>query len=167
MTAYPLPFDFPYSATIILAPPGDKAPNRQHHDCSERRADQTGSFVRSIPSQALAQERRDKRADDAENCGQYETGRLILSRHENFAITPAKKPIIIVQMMPTKLPSIAPTPQHKTPGACIGSDVRSRGVLRLAPGVAQQKENDQPLVWDLPWADSSTLASASCRTLPA
>src|SRR3954466_14644323 len=77
--------------------------DKKNNDCAEHRADQTCSFARSVPAERLSQKARYKCADDAEDGGEDEALRLIGPGMMNLAITPAMKPMMIVQMMPISL----------------------------------------------------------------
>ena len=90
MTAYLLPFVHPLDGRF-LRPTGNETPGRQNHDGPDRRSDQTGSFVWPIPSKALPKEGRYESSDDAEDCREDKSRRLIPSRHKEFRDNASQK----------------------------------------------------------------------------
>src|ERR1700736_5781172 len=64
--------------------PGDHAIDNQHDDGPYHGADQSGAFSRLIPAERLSEKCRDEGADDTQDRGENETGRLIVAGHDEF-----------------------------------------------------------------------------------
>jgi len=81
--------------------PASKVPvHKKNDDRADHRADQTGSFARSVPAEHLSEEAGYESANDAEDGGEDEPCGSLGPGLMNLAITPAINPMMIVQMMP-------------------------------------------------------------------
>ena len=80
-------------------PTCDPAINYQHNDRSNDCAYQSGALSGAIPTERLSKECRDKGAHDAQDGGQNKSRGSLSPGIINFAMTPATKPIMIVQRM--------------------------------------------------------------------
>ena len=73
--------------------PASKVPvNKKNDDRADNRADQTGSFARSVPAEHLSEEAGYESANDAEDGGEDEPLRLIGSRHDELGDNARDKP---------------------------------------------------------------------------
>jgi hypothetical protein len=65
---------------------------KKNDDRADYRADQTGSFARSVPAEHLSEEVGDESANNPEDGGENEPLRLIGSRHDELGHYARKKP---------------------------------------------------------------------------
>jgi hypothetical protein len=73
--------------------PASKIPvNKKNDDRADHRADQTGSFARSVPAEHLSEVAGYESANDAEDGGEDEPLRLIGSRHHELGDNARDKP---------------------------------------------------------------------------
>ena len=78
----------------------DEAPDREHDGRTDDRPDEACAFAGPVPADRLSEVGRNKRAHDPKNgcqdkaLGSFGPGMM------NLAITPAMKPMMIVQMIP-------------------------------------------------------------------
>ena len=107
---------------------GDEAPDREHDDRTDDRADEACAFAGLVPADRLSEVGRNKRAHDPEN-GCQDKALVVGPGMMNFAITPAMKPMMIVQIISMRRP-----PNGRTaPAAPLRpSRPRSSFVLRKA-----------------------------------
>jgi hypothetical protein len=112
----------------------DEAPDREHDGRTDDRADEACAFAGPVPADRLSEVGRHKRAHDPENgCqdkGSFGPGMM------NFAITPAMKPMMMVQMNSMRRP-----PKGRTaPAAALRpSRPRSSLVLRKVSSRGDQR----------------------------
>src|ERR1700674_5517127 len=57
-------------------------PDEQHHQRADRRGDEAGALIRTVVTDGLADEGREKRAGDAEHGGQDESARVVRARRK-------------------------------------------------------------------------------------
>jgi hypothetical protein len=74
-------------------------PDEQHHDGANRRSDKTRTLIEPVPANRLADEGGQESADDAEDRRQDESLRLLGPGARKRVISPATKPITIIQRM--------------------------------------------------------------------
>ena len=99
--AFPLPLspqlsiaksDLPRDHKSGRFPAGKVPVSKQNDDRADHRADQTGSFARSVPAEHLPEEAGYKSANDAEDGGKDEPLRLIGSWHHELGDNARDKP---------------------------------------------------------------------------
>jgi hypothetical protein len=54
-------------------------PDKKHDECANHRANETGALVWAVPADCLADERRDKSADNTEQGGENKTRGIVRS----------------------------------------------------------------------------------------
>jgi hypothetical protein len=87
--------------------PASKVPvHEKNDDRADHRANQIGSFARSVPAEHLSEEAGYESANDAEYGGEDKPLRLIGSRHDELGDDARDKPDDDRQMMPISRSSI-------------------------------------------------------------
>src|SRR5215831_2484471 len=61
----------------------ESVPDEQHDEHPERRADETGALIEPVPTDGLADERREERACDSQHSGKDEAFRLVRTRRKH------------------------------------------------------------------------------------
>src|SRR4051812_28760355 len=72
------------SDPICSPPPRDSTPDRQDDDGPYDRADQTGAFAGTVPTQSLTQKSGNERTDNPEDGCQDEASGLVAARHDQL-----------------------------------------------------------------------------------